>query len=641
MVCRQSREDHGIRVTSSASAVAFLHAGALGGGSQCPGFYTYKLDEYFTRAAMWDNKLAMAYGMDRLAIRVMVPAQDNTKDSLTGLLDHRSFRDLVDTLLESAEMRSHVALVYFNVENFKHYNQRYGFTAGDTLLKHLATSISEALPHAVAARFAADQFVVYAEANNVSQNVKKVRAAFRAEHKDASIWLRVGYYVLTPYDNDAGVACDRAKLACDELRGRRDAYICEYDDVLQHEIKWRRYVLEHFDEALENGWIRAWCQPIVRVATGETCDVEVLARWIDPTEGIMPPYEFIPVLEEARIVHRLDLAVLRDVCRSCRALEDAGKPYLSPSVNLSRLDFELCDIVSEVENVLEEYGIPRSRVAIEVTESALVGNHEFLGDEIERFRSEGFEVWMDDFGSGYSSLNVLKDYTFDLVKIDMAFLQGLEESEQARVMLAKVIDMAKELGLKTLVEGVETRAQYDFLRSLGCGRVQGYLFGRPSPLPDSIDGAQSVCHPQAELLEKREFYERIGRVNLMRPDPHPSVDGHYLPSDVAASIIRRRNGRYEYLNTNLLFEKFLHDSEGGTTRDSEYALNDMGNPRRIRFVSAVEETTRMEDWAHYTVTVNDHPIAVRVRLISQEDRFDAVAVLVIVDESYVTVTRNR
>lgn len=579
--------------------------------------------------------------MDGLAIRVMDAAQDNTKDPLTGLLDHRAFRDLVDTLLESAEMNADVALVYFNVENFKHYNQRYGFAAGDTLLKHLATSISEAFPHAVAARFAADQFVVYAEASTVSQSVKKVRAAFRAEHKDASIWLRVGYYVLTPYDNDAGVACDRAKLACDELRGRRDAYICEYDNVLQHEIKWRRYVLEHFDEALENGWIRAWCQPIVRVATGETCDVEVLARWIDPTEGIMPPYEFIPVLEEARIVHRLDLAVLRDVCRSCRALEDAGKPYLSPSVNLSRLDFELCDIVTEVENVLEEYGIPRNRVAIEVTESALVGNREFLGDEIERFRSEGFEVWMDDFGSGYSSLNVLKDYTFDLVKIDMAFLRGLEESEQARVMLAKVIDMVKELGLKTLVEGVETRSQYDFLRSLGCGRVQGYLFGRPSPLPDSLDGSQSVCHPQAELLGKRDFYENVGRVNLMRPDPHPSVDGHYLPSDVAASIIRRRNGRYEYLNTNQLFEKFLRDSEGGTTRESECALNEQGNPRRIRFVSAVEETTRSEDWARYNVTVSDHPIAVRVRLISREDRFDAVAVLVIVDESYVAVTRNR
>ena len=559
------------------------------------------------------------------------------RDALTGLLGHKAFREMVDPLLACGVSAGHSprrTLVYFNVENFKHYNQRYGFAAGDMLLKNLALSIMEAFPGSIAARYSADQFAVFTQIDNVSDSVKKVRAAFRNEHKDTSIWLRAGYYVLNPNDDDAGIACDRAKLACDELRGRRDAFICEYDSALQHEIQWRRYVLEHFDQALKDGWIRAWCQPIVRVATGETCDVEALARWIDPIEGVMPPLEFIPVLEDARIVHKLDLAVLRDVCRSCRELEDAGKPYLSPSINLSRLDFELCDIVTEVEKVLEEYDIPRNRVAIEVTESALAGNQEFLGSEIERFRSEGFEVWMDDFGSGYSSLNVLKDYTFDLVKIDMAFLRGLEESEQARIMLAKVIDMAKELGLKTLVEGVETKEQYNFLRSLGCGRAQGFYFGRPSPMPLSLEGVENETHPAAEMLGKREFYEDVGRVNLMRPDPHPLVDGHYLPSDVAASIIRRRNGRYEYLNTNQLFEKFLHDSEHGTISDSEQAINDPGDPRRLRFVDAVEKTSKTREWAHYTVEVCGNPIAVRLRLISREDEYKAVAVLVIVDESY-------
>ncbi len=568
-------------------------------------------------------------------------AQEGERDGLTGLYGHKTFRDMVDSLLKAKEHAAQgdfrSALVYFNVENFKHYNQRYGFVAGDTLLQHLAASVVEAFPNSICARYAADQFAVFAQVANVSDSVKQVRAAFRNEHKDTSIWLRAGYYMLLPSDDDAGVACDRAKLACDELRGRRDAFICEYDNALQHEIQWRRYVLEHFDEALENGWLRAYCQPIVRVATGETCDVEVLARWLDPVEGVMPPLEFIPVLEEARIIHKLDLAILRDVCESCRELENAGKPYLSLSINLSRLDFELCDIVSEVKKILDEYGIPYHRVAIEVTESALVGNHEFLGDEIDRFRSAGFEVWMDDFGSGYSSLNVLKDYTFDLVKIDMAFLRGLDKSEQARIMLAKVIDMAKELGLKTLVEGVETKEQYDFLRSLGCGRAQGFYFGRPSPLPLSLVGEKNETHPAAEMLGKRDFYEDVGRVNLMRPDPHPSVDGHYLPSDVAASIIRRRDGRYEYLNTNGLFEKFLKDSEGGSIRDSERAINDEGNMRRARFVNAVEETSRTGEWARYSVDVAGSSIVVRMRLISREDKYRAVAVLVIVDESYVAV----
>ena len=576
--------------------------------------------------------------------RATVFVQSAERDSLTGLFGHKTFRDMVDSLLEVEKPTTpedhRRSLVYFNVENFKHYNQRYGFAAGDTLLQHLAASIEQAFPDSVCARYAADQFAVFTQINTVSDSVRRVRAAFRSEHKDTSIWLRAGYYTLLPNDTDAGVACDRAKLACDELRGRRDAFICEYDNHLQHELQWRRYVLEHFDEALEKGWLRAYCQPIVRVATGETCDVEVLARWIDPTEGVVPPFEFIPVLEEARIVHKLDLAILRDVCRSCRELEDAGKPYLSPSINLSRLDFELCDIVTEVEKILEEYGIPRSRVAIEVTESALVGNHEFLGSEIDRFRAEGFEVWMDDFGSGYSSLNVLKDYTFDLVKIDMAFLRGLEESEQARIMLAKVIDMAKELGIKTLVEGVETKAQYNFLRSLGCGRVQGFYFGVPSPLPLSIEGMANETHPTPELLDKRDFYEEVGRINLMRPDPHPSVDGHYLPSDVAACIVRRRNGRYGYLNINMLYEKFLADTHAGTIADSERAINNKSDARGRRFVEAVERAEETGQWESYVVTAHGLPISVRVRLISKEDSFDAVSVLVIVDEKYATVGRT-
>ena len=570
-------------------------------------------------------------------------AQNTERDALTGLYGHKTFRDMVDSLLNqkspATQDNAQNTLVYFNVENFKHYNQRYGFAAGDVLLQHLASSVTEAFPQSVCARYAADQFAVFTHGGNVSDSVKRVRAAFRNEHKDTSIWLRAGYYALLPGEKNAGVACDRAKLACDELRGRRDAFICEYNNALQHEILWRRYVLEHFDEALQNGWLRAYCQPIVRVATKETCDVEVLARWIDPVEGIMPPLEFIPVLEEARIIHKLDLAILRDVCRSCRELEDAGKPYLSMSINLSRLDFELCDIVTEVEKVLEEYGIPRSRVAIEVTESALAGNHEFLGGEIDRFRSEGFEVWMDDFGSGYSSLNVLKDYTFDLVKIDMAFMRGLEQTEQARIMLAKVIDMAKELGLKTLVEGVETRTQYNFLRSLGCGRAQGYYFGRPSPLPLSLEGVANETHPAPENLKKRDFYESVGRVNLMRPDPHPSVDGHYLPSDVAASIVRRRNGRYEYLNINMLYEKFLADTQMGTIADSERALNNEDDPRGRSFVDAVERTEKTGEWESYLAEVHGRPISVRVRLISKESQFDAVAALMIVDETYATVGR--
>ena len=562
--------------------------------------------------------------------------RESDHDSLTGLLTHHSFRNYLDEQLSHEKLAPsddcRYAILYFNIENFKHYNQRYGFAAGDTLIKHVADSITRAFPHRIAARFSADQFVVITREDVIVEGTKAVRRDFRKEHKDSSIWLRAGYYVIQQNDRDAGVVCDRAKMACDELRGRRDTYLREYDKDLQHHIIWRRYVLDHFDEALENHWIQAWCQPIVRVATGETCDCEALARWIDPTEGVVPPFEFVPVLEEARVIHRMDLAIIRDVCSTCQQLAQEGRPYLPVSFNLSRLDFELCDIVAEVMDVLEEYDIPHNMVSMEVTESALTGNAEFLKGEIDRFRAAGIEVWMDDFGSGYSSLNVLKDYTFDMVKVDMAFLRGLQHTEQARIMLAKVIDMAKELGIKTLVEGVETQDQYDFLCSLGCGRAQGWLFGKPTSQPASVEGITNDTHPEVEPVDKRAFYEEIGRINLMRPDPHPTAEGHYLPSDTPCCIIRRCDGNYEYLNSSDLYEQFLNSIGHVSLRESERIINNPAHPLHARFASLASRCIESNDWAYNKIETDGKTIVVRMRPISSVPGCDEMALLAIVDE---------
>lgn len=556
-------------------------------------------------------------------------------DHLTGLLGHQPFRTRADNLLALGELAPRegvsYAFVYFNVENFKHYNQRYGFEAGDELILHVSQFIQEAFPGSDVARFSADQFVALVMADEVEQGVRAVRSAFRREHKDISIWLRAGYYVITADDRDAGVAFDHAKTACDELRGRRDVYLREYDTELRHEIAWRRYVLEHFEEALANGNIQAWCQPIIRVATGETCDVEALARWMDPNEGLVPPNRFVPVLEEARLIHLLDLTVLRDLCRTCREYHDRGIPYIPMSFNISKLDFELCDIVDEVTAIVDEYGLPHELISVEITESTLAGNQEFLRGEVDRFREAGFEVWIDDFGSGYSSLNVLKNYQFDLIKVDMGFIRDFDKSEKSRIILTKIIDMAKELGVKTLVEGVETQEQYDYLRSLGCGRVQGWLFGKPMPLPSSVEGAANSTHPNVELIAKRNFYENVGRVNLMRPDPRPSA-GHYLPSDVAACIIRRRNGRYEYLNTNELYEQFLIDAGIGSFEDSEAGINDPSDPRNAAFVDVIDRCAESGEWERYHLVTDDVEHVVRMRMIDQIEEFDAIAVLSIVDE---------
>ena len=214
------------------------------------------------------------------------------------------------------------------------------------------------------------------------------------------------------------------------------------------------------------------------------CGCEALARWMDPVYGQLYPNEFIPVLEEYRLIHKLDKSIMESVCRDLRSSLDAGKAVVPVSLNFSRLDFELMDAVQELENIVSKYQIPKLLIHVEVTESALSDDFLNLNTAINRIKELGYALWLDDFGSGYSSLNVLKDYQFDVIKIDMRFLSNLEDSEKARTVLDCIVKMASRINMFALTEGVETKAQAEFLNRIGCNRLQGYLFGKPIPKKD-------------------------------------------------------------------------------------------------------------------------------------------------------------
>ena len=216
---------------------------------------------------------------------------------------------------------------------------------------------------------------------------------------------------------------------------------------------------------------------------------------MDPVYGQLFPGEFIPVLEEYRLIHKLDRSIFDSVCRDLRESLDAGKPVVAVSLNFSRLDFELMDAVGELEAIVAKYKIPKDLIHVEVTESALTDNFSKLNDAMNRIKELGYSLWLDDFGSGYSSLNVLKDYQFDVIKIDMRFLSNFENSEKSRVLIDCIVNMANRINMLTLTEGVETEAQAEFLDKIGCNRLQGYLFGKPIP--------------------KEKLYERIGNGELV------------------------------------------------------------------------------------------------------------------------------
>ena len=248
-----------------------------------------------------------------------------------------------------------------------------------------------------------------------------------------------------------------------------------------------QYIVTHIDEAVKNGYIKPYYQPVVWSKGRTLCGVEALARWIDPKYGFLSPGKFIPALENAQQVYKLDKEVLRLVCKDIRHNLDNGLPVLPVSINFSRADFGVIDIVEVVEEAVQEFDVPHELLHIEITESALSNEIDTLKTTITRLHDKGFATWLDDFGSGYSSFNVLKDYEFDVLKLDMAFLSGFNGNEKAKALIRSVIAMANQIGMKTLCEGVETSEQAAFLEEACCGRLQGYLYGKPLSYDELFD----------------------------------------------------------------------------------------------------------------------------------------------------------
>lgn len=276
------------------------------------------------------------------------------------------------------------------------------------------------------------------------------------------------------------------------------------------------HIIESFPKALSEGWIQPFYQPVIRSITGKLCSFEALARWIDPQLGMIGPGSFIPVLEQANMIHLLDLAIIRQVCARIRLSIDRGETPVPVSINLSRLDFELCDIFSEVTQTVRDHRVPRDFLHIEVTESLMAERGDIMGAAIDRFRAAGFQVWMDDFGSGYSSLNVLKDYSFDELKLDMKFLSSFDD--RSRRITTSVIQMAKQIGLHTLTEGVETEEQFTFLRDIGCEKIQGYFFGKPMPYDEAMEHLASRGI-EIERPAEHHYFDDIGLVDLLSAVP--------------------------------------------------------------------------------------------------------------------------
>lgn len=428
--------------------------------------------------------------------------RDDEINKLTGLPNAQYYRDLTAKIIAIPEKRSRgIVVLYFDIANFKSFNENYGFRAGDGLLRAVAGIIQKEFPDRIVSHLGEDHFAATVYRENVEDHIANIHGKVHELQRDIILEIKTGVTEVSPDDYDVAAIVDRARIACETIKNDYNRDFRFYTEDLGEKQRRAQYIINHVDEAVSKGWIKVYYQPVVRTSTRKICGMEALARWIDPEMGFISPGEFIPVLEEYHLIHRLDAYVVEQVCRDYESFAKVGQRPAPVSLNLSRLDFTLCNIIDTIEDAVKSHNVDKKYIHIEITESALLEEKDFLKEKVDELHNLGYEVWLDDFGSGYSALNTLDEFDFDTMKLDIEFMRRYSANQKNKPIMTAIVSMAKDIKMDTVVEGVETEEQYGFLSAIGADKIQGFLFGKPEPLERYLEG----IIPNELHLEIEEF----------------------------------------------------------------------------------------------------------------------------------------
>lgn len=438
-------------------------------------------------------------------------------DGLTGLPTRWYFLQLAkdgSSLLK--DLGEKPVLLAFDLAGLRGFNSRYGMDEGDRLLVAFADILKGRIGMERCARFGEDHFYAYTRNTDLTLLLDEIIRDLHSANYGRTLSVKIG---IAEYNPEAGVGtgCDQAKAAADSLNHTADSEYVHYSAQMSQNMQRRDYIVKNIERAIAEGWICIYYQPVIRTLATSVCSAEALARWDDPVQGMISPGEFVPILEDKGLSYKLDMYIVRQAVTMLQKRISQGKEVIPISVNVSRADFDACDPVSIIASICDEHNVRRNLICVEITETALMSDSDKIRQAITRFHEAGFEVWMDDFGSGYSSLNNLKDFDFDELKIDMAFLKDFNDKSKQIVTMA--VRMAKSLGIHTLAEGVETEEHLAFLRDIGCERIQGYYYGRPRPLEECLD----LLQKQGIHFETREdavFYQKVGLNDMISERPY-------------------------------------------------------------------------------------------------------------------------
>ena len=411
-------------------------------------------------------------------------------DSTTGLPNLIFVRQIADDKVHKLmACGDKAALIYVNVNAMHSYNTRFGYEKGDELMRLIAGVLQELFPEALVGRGADDHFVIIDAFLGKEDLTAKVDSANRKIKKKAfgkAEGIRVGAYVIEPEVSPAQ-AFDFARQALKDIGNNLNVNVNVYSHE-RNDVFWReRYIIENFENAMINKWIKVFYQPILRAESQSIYALEALARWIDPVRSLISPGEFIPLLQRYHLMHKLDIYMAEQVCREFEVRRKAGLPIVPVSINFSAQDFDYIDVPEKLGSIVKKYKLKPEDLIIEITEQDVAQGAEQFKEQLNVLRKNGHKLWVDDFGSGYSSLNVFSQYTMDLVKLDMEMIRHLDDNNGAnRHIMRALVGMCHGLGIGTLAEGVENEEHFRFLEEIGCEFIQGFYFFKPQSIEESI-----------------------------------------------------------------------------------------------------------------------------------------------------------
>lgn len=407
-------------------------------------------------------------------------------DPLTQLDKPDYFAERTRIMLDTHPEQNFI-LVYWNVKRFKVINDVFSSDTGNRVLVNISAKLKKLIAkQGTAGRLGDDKFVFCVPQKQLHKKwlLESANITLISDTAAYTFKSTFGIYEITDRKVPITLMCDRAKLAQQSVaefnlvQGKPYAY---YDRNLRQQMLEDQYLLSQMNFALAEGQFQTYLQPVYDIGSGKIVSAEALVRWRHPVHGLIPPVKFISLFEKNGLISQLDKYVWNQVAEEMEKRLQTGQTCVPVSINVSRVDFFTTTLLEELDEIIKNHHLPDNLLRVEVTESAYTDDPDRILTIVRELRLKGISVLLDDFGSGYSSFNTLKDIPVDILKIDMKFLEGFESSDRAGCILETIVAMARRLHLEVIAEGVETENQARFLYEIGCRHVQGFFYARPVP----------------------------------------------------------------------------------------------------------------------------------------------------------------